>query len=315
MDRPVTSMTQRPDTSMSVATTAAASTGLTAPLAVKKVRTNAAPKKDAPKAPRVKKAATGASKNGSKSSSPTRPQSNRAAAKTEGDDLDNITSGIKKITILTKQQKEARAREKKQPVASKKSMSSAESQGLSLPVTPGEEQPQDLTLPSKGDDQPIVTNPIMAPDVLRQEPPITPIVDSVEEDDVKVETPMDLPLTEQTTTSEVFVQYQPDGPTPEAITPQGPLNWLPVNSSATPSPQKQGAHVPKSSPAKEEERAVVSPNPMQRGELPVFTPTSQLRFAPRTGEKSSALSTSPRAKTGAERKADGAKWEVPETPE
>lgn len=309
-DRPVTSMTQRPDTSMSIATTASASTTSTAPLAVKKVRVNAATKKDVPKAPRTKKPATGAAKNGSKSSSPTRPQSSRAAVKIEGDDLDNITSGIKKITLVTKQQKEARAREKQQSTSSKQAASSAEAQTSSLPVTPGEEHPLGLTLLSNSGNQPTETSLSLAPEVPQQDPPITPIVKVAEEDAMNPETP----IPEQHT-GDVFVQYQPEGPIPKAVTPQGPLNWLPVNSTATPSPAKQVAPAAMPSPVKEEEPAIMSPSPMKRGELPVFTPTSQLRFAPRMDEQSMTMPTSPSAKFEAERKADDAVWEVPETPQ
>lgn len=306
-DRPVTAMTQRPDTSMSGATTASVST---APLAVKKVRANAAIKKDAPKAPRAKKAPSGAAKTGSKSSSPTRPQSSRATAKTEGDDLDNLTSGIKKITLVTKQQKEARARERKRPTGGKQAASLAVPQSSSPPVTPGEAPPQELIAPFSSGNHPSVTSPSLPLEPPQQEPPITPVVNVVEEDAIKDETP-----TAQQAITDVFVQYQPEGPTPEVITPQGPLNWLPVNSAATPSPAKQTAPADTSSPVKEEERATMSPSPMKRGELPVFTPTSQLRFAPRTGEQSSAIPASASAKAEAERTLDNAVWEVPETPE
>lgn len=316
-DRPMTSMTQRPGTSMSVATTASAATTSTAPLAVKKVRTTAAAKKDAPKAPRTKKAATagGAAKAGSKSSSPTRPQSSRAAAKTEGDDLDNITSGIKKITLLTKQQKEARARENKRPISGKKAASSAGSRSSSLPVTPGEEHTHELVLPPKSSDQPAVKNPAVPQEAPQQEPPITPIIDVVEEDAVKVETSTGPPLPEQSGPSDLFVQYQPEGPAPETLTPQGPLSWLPINTTATPSPNKQVAAAVTPSPVRQEEPAIMSPSPMKRGELPVFTPTSQLRFAPREGELSLAPSTLPGAKPEAAQTVDGAKLEISETPE
>lgn len=311
-DRPATSMTQRPDTSMSVATiasTAASSTNL----AVKKVRATAAAKKDAPKAPRTKKAAAGAAKNGSKSSSPSRPQSSRAAAKPQGDDLDNITSGIKKITLVTRQQKEARARDHKQPSVGKKAASSAGAQPSSLPVTPGEEQSHEFALPYDGSDLPMATVPAYHQQAPPLEPPATPITECVDQDAVKAETPTG--LKQPAASDDVFVQYQPGGPIPETITPQGPLNWLPVNSTDTPSHNKRPVPAATPSPVKEAARAVMSPSPMKRGELPVFTPSSQLRFAPRTGPQSSTLSTSPRIKVEGERNADDDVWEVPETPE
>lgn len=323
-DRPSTSMTERPDTSMSVRTNASIATN--APLAMKKVRKTTTAKKDvpAPKAPRAKKVAVEATKNGSKSSSPTRPKTSQGAANKDkaGDDLENITSGIKKITLVTSKQKQARARENKKPADTSKDTAADGPRGSSLPVTPMEELPsQDGPLPASNDIISEATSP-----GLPREGAVTPIVDTP-----NVETPLVVQPPVGGSTSDVFVHYQPNGPTPEALTPQGPLDWLPVNNAATPSPLKHAVRTP--SPVKEEEdpqavmtpspvktadRAAAVPSPMKRGDLPVFTPTSQLRFAPFTAERSSASATSPMAKIKTEpeqKKLDDAIWEIPESPQ
>lgn len=317
---------------MSVRTTATTATN--APLVMKKVRAPAAAKKDAPKAPRAKKAATGAPKNGSKASSPTRPPANRSPANKDkaGDGLDNITSGIKKITLVTNKQKEARARENMKSASATKNQAAGGSLGSSLPVTPS----RDPILTANGNNNLKAATPdkpqVMAP----QETAVTPPMDTNGGGTTSVKTPEGPPPPAQPDTPDVFVQYQPDGRQPETLTPQGPLTWLPVNTGATPSPVKQeespAAAAPNStvllprtpSPNDRATAAAATPSPMKRGELPVFTPTSQLRFAaPRPtdmpmGPSSSASSTPPRAGSRvaeARRKLGDAVWEVPETPQ
>lgn len=162
-------MTERPDTSMSVRTNAATSTN--APAAMRKVRVATTSKKDAPapKAPRA------AAKNGSKSTSPTRPQSSRGAANKNktGDDLDKITSGVKKITLVTNKQKQARARESKKPAGTGGDTAADASPGSSLSVTPAEELSSHTELLSANVD----TAPEAASPGLPQETPPTPTVD------------------------------------------------------------------------------------------------------------------------------------------
>jgi histone deacetylase HOS3 len=72
------------------------------------------------------------------------------------------------------------------------------------------------------------------------------------------------------TTGDNFIPYQPDGPPPVSVRDQQkPLQWLPPNVSATP-----------------------VQSPVKRGDLPVFTSTGVIPFAPaRTAQG-----------TGAERK-------------
>jgi len=90
----------------------------------------------------------------------------------------------------------------------------------------------------------------------------------------------------------VFVRYQPDGPSPEALPQTQPLQWLPVNNGTTPSP-------------------------MKRGEMPVFTSTSPIPFATlrRAAEGEGPLS--PKSVTTGRIKAEGKEesvWDIPDSP-
>ncbi|CAN8103068.1 unnamed protein product [Discula destructiva] len=315
-NRALTSMSQRPETAMSAATTASASTGTTAPLAVKKGRTNATAKKDAPRAPKAKKATTGASVK-------------------EGSDVDNITSGVKKITLLTKQQKQARARENKMSHGDTTTASSAGSQTPSLPVTPGEELPRELVPPPPGKAVPVASVPPIEKETSEPEKEkvqnVMPTVDApiVQEVNAKFETTTQPPIPEQNASSDVFIEYRPDGPTPETIPTQEPLQWLHVNNLETPiNTHEQPTPAATSSPVQEDPCPIMSPSPMKRNEVPVFTPTSQLRFAPRTVEQKqkqqqqqqqqqppSEAPTSPKTKVGPSRKFDKPIREVPESPD
>lgn len=328
-------MSQRPSTATSTVTiesaasapTAAATAATaTAPLAAKKGRATASVQKDTTKPPRAKKAVAGAAKNGPKSTGPARPKTSSGAAsvEAEGDALDNLTSGIKKITLVTKQQKQARTRENKKPVGGKKAASSAGSKTPSLPVTPGEELQKELGGPSNGHSGPVKGVPRIRKDVFESETgqTTTPTVDvtAAEAKAVKVENPSQTPPLKQPEGPDVFVEYQPEGPTPEIITPQGPLEWLPLNTIETPSsfkqPEPPAAAATTPDPLPEEAaRDVVSPSPMKRDEVPVFTATSQLRFAPRAGEQQERLATPLPKKTVAGRVFDRGVWEVPESPD
>lgn len=332
--RPQTSMTERPDTSMSVRTTATTTTN--PPLVMKKVRTTGGARKDAPKAPRAKKPSGSATKGGSKPSSPSRAQTSRApAGKAKvGDELENLTSGIKKITLVTSKQKEARARDtnKKLDDATK---DQATNQSLSseLPVTPNQEiTPQEVTLNPSGDTT-LQPEPNKAQVKSHAAAPVTPTFDTSDGGSTSIHTPVGPPQPTEVSTPDVFIHYQPSGVEPEAVTPQGPLTWLPVNTSATPSPMKQPAPVqPKQedpapsttktttrtpSPVQKVDldRAAATPSPMRRGDLPVFTSTSQLKFAPRSAEQFSGSSAEHPIKQEVQRRLGEALWEVPETPQ
>lgn len=288
-ERPVTSMTERPDTSMSVRTT----TG--GPLAVKKTRPTKA-KKDAPKTARPNKNTAPATKaaSKSKSSSPTEPAQNaQAPPPKSSDELDKITTGFKKITLVTKQQKEARAKKELTASPPKPAVKDAVEH---TPLPPSSPDPIAVQ-------QSTPSNETVSQDSLPQEIPLPRSGQ---------DTPTGPPPEPQPATPDVFIQYQPEGPAPDIAAPQEPLTWLPPNT-ATPSVAKQAAPVMMNTtptPMKQVDPASLrSPSPMKRADLPIFTPTSQIRFAPRTPTDSSP----PMVK--GERQLDDAIWEVPETPE
>lgn len=284
-------------------------------LQVKKTRTSNTSKKDAPpKGSRAKKSTAAAPKSSSKPNSPAQPQPSRAMANKDGDDLDKIVSGIKKITLVTNKQKQARARD-----AKKTSGTSTPTAVSNVPAspTPQSSLPQDAPHHTNGNETPKASGSKKESETeIRQETPDTPLVDSPDASAAEVTTPTAVapPVTVQTSTPDNFVHYQANGPIPETVLPpEQPLSWLPVNMGATPSPAKQekndgGASITSPSPEKrtpqqpvpQSDPVLMSPSPMKRGDLPVFTPTSHLRFAaPHLGEQ----------------KVDEAIWEVPETPQ
>ncbi|POS75775.1 histone deacetylase [Diaporthe helianthi] len=295
-ERPATSMTDRPDTSMSVRTTAGG------PLAVKKTRT-AKVKKEAPKATRPKSAAPAAKATSKpKSSSPTEKAQNaqnvqnaQAPPPKSGDELDKMTSSFKKITLVTKQQKEARA--KKEATASPPKLAATDA-ARQTPMPPS--SPDPIAVQQSSPPTEIASQKQSG---LPQEIPL-PFSGQ--------ETPTGPPLPPQTATPDVFIQYQPDGPNTDMAAPQEPLTWLPPNT-VTPSVAKQPAPVvldTTPTPMKQADPALLrSPSPMKRADLPIFTPTSQIRFVTRTPTEPSP----PMVK--AERQLDNAIWEVPETTE
>lgn len=278
---------------MSVRTTAGG------PLAVKKTRTTKA-KKDAPKAPRQNKNTGPATKGAAKpkSSSPIEPAQNAEPAPAKsGDELDKITTGFKKITLVTKQQKEARAKKESTASPPKPAASDAAKQTPLPPSSPDPIVVQEPNPPSE-----TIPQESLPQDSLPQEIPLPRSGQ---------ETPTGPPPPPQTATPDVFIQYQPEGPTPNIAAPQEPLTWLPPNT-ATPSVAKQAAPVVDTTPTPMKQvdpASLRSPSPMKRADLPIFTPTSQIRFAPRTPTDSSP----PKVKS--ERQLDDAIWEVPETPE
>lgn len=288
-------------------------------LQVKKTRTSTAAKKDAPpKAPRAKKSTTAATKTSSKTNSPARPEPSLNEANKGGDDLDTLVSGIKKITLVTNKQKQARAREAKK--ASPKAEGQASAQGVPATLMAESLLPQDSSHPPPNGDkahQITSSKKELEPGMKRETPPTTPPVNIPDAGTGKVTTP-----TAAAPPADNFVHYQPDGPVPEALlTPQQPLSWLPVNTGASPTPARPeithdgggAAIIASPTPGTQQEqqqqqpppmieKALMSPSPMKRGEVPVFTPTTQLRFAnPRPGAQKQVDD-------------DDGVWEVPEAP-
>jgi histone deacetylase HOS3 len=309
--RPETSQSIRPESSMSARTT---------PLAVKKTRALPTVKKEpVPRQPRTQKnpAATLAAKQ------PLRPPTSRTTSATtsgvssgqSGDDMDKLTGDMKKIkiTVITQAQREARDRERKerelkakaenQPPPSNHTASNTpviqlgdsviekEQSAVAFPSHPSSDASSNIS-PSTGpagQEQQNSSPAVSAPPVPTA--PFAPVTPS--KDEISVATPnfpAQTPLPRSSpmiqspppVANDVFIHYQPEGPTPPAVQQQEPLQWLPPNSS-TPAP----------TPA--------------RRELPVFTSTSAIPFAPRPG------SAAPVVKK--EEPGERSVWEVPETPQ
>ncbi|KAL1836469.1 hypothetical protein VTJ49DRAFT_5129 [Mycothermus thermophilus] len=301
----------------------------TGPLTVKKTR---APKKEAaPRAPRAsKKTATAATSNGAPSASATAAAAAPSADKT-GDEMDKLAGAMKKIkiTVITKAQKEARERERlekekatvSQPASSSASVSGDTTTSVSpSTITP---TPTDTRLPSPTSS----TASQPQPQLQLQTPTTLPT--SAPQDDVSTPTtaanptslvsppttdprhiplpasspppPRDDQLTSSSTdaattiTSDSFIHYQPDGPTPQHHPQeQKPLQWLPPNVCVTPSvpsspastqmpPTTTASSTSTSSSSSSRQRSPVKStpirSPVKREDLPKFSSTGFIPFA------------------------------------
>ncbi|KAI8261870.1 histone deacetylase hos3 [Colletotrichum sp. SAR11_239] len=226
-------------------------------------------------------------------------------------------------------------------------------------ITPPQEEAP-MVLP---ENEPLATPPVgpvpserdymSSPDPLAPTPKPKTIIEQASanvSDPLQVELPASSPVVSpgvQTPSgSDVFINYQPEGPEPVAMTPQEPLKWLPPNTN-TPvksSPAKSPSKVPpakksptKPSPAKlSPPRASSSKAPlakMKRADLPVFTSKSTIPFAQpkkngppaakssgvkpagvKPGIKSPGVKKEPAVKSEAGESAKSI-WEIPETPQ
>ncbi|KAK4240877.1 hypothetical protein C8A03DRAFT_30953 [Achaetomium macrosporum] len=223
---------------------------------------------------------------GSTTAAATGPSTQKA-----GDELDKLTGEMKKvkITVVTKAQKEARERERamREKLAKTETVSVAPQpaeKGSQPPPAPPS-APTDPTMPSTtatlpspspspAREPPQVQPPIDPPALLPQEvtTPITtsgPLASPPATDPRSIPLPtsspppaMSSPLGEPPTTDN-FIPHQPEGPTPRPVPQhqqQQPLQWLPPNVSATP-----------------------VESPARREDLPVFTSTGVIPFAPTAG--------------------------------
>ncbi|KAK2005898.1 histone deacetylase domain-containing protein [Colletotrichum eremochloae] len=314
--RPDTSMSVRPESAMSVRTQGGTS------LAVKKTRVPAA-KRDAPKTTRtVKKPTVPAKPSPPQQSQPSQAQRKSSPVAASEDDMDKLTAGMKKIKInlITKTQKEERAKATQAvqaktatpPAATEASFSPGE---VATPTAPSPMPHPTVTPPQEETFTTPPTQPpaFEEPSLLEVATPVTeqmPV--AVTPDPRQIELPASSPVTSPAVAtpsgSDVFINYQPEGPAPVSMTPQEPLKWLPPNmntpvksSPSKPSPVKSLSN--KKSPAK-----------MARADLPVFTSTSAIPFA---SQKPSSM---PERKQGPDVKADPEEpaksvWETPETPQ
>lgn len=251
---------------------------------VKKTRTPATPRKEpVPRAPRGTKKAATATKPAASASR--QPESSKAAAtasssRNPNDDLENITNGMKriKINLITQSQKEARERSRAGQDASVASEDKLQVRsGDSTPMV----SPTTLVSPTtmvsgtsssiaEAIDTPF-SDELPTPDIQNQRASaFTPSEDELGE-------MVTLPPLRQTTVdtwssdkhgstalapsspavphveiqpssdpADVFIPYQPEGPTPVPADSAESLKWLPPNvntPAATPSPVKKQNHL------------------------------------------------------------------------
>lgn len=312
--RPGTSQTVRPDSSLS-------SRGHSIPpVVVKKTRAPTQPRGEAPKTSRVRKKSP-LNDNGAASSSSTStavpqltssdvvlPSTETSSSQTS--DIDNLTSGMKKIklNLTTKAQREAKeqAKQAAKPATKPVAIKPAKPRPADKPMTetriippvappatndgfaPGPQlKSSEIPTPMPATPQPSL--PSHLPAHLQQaaqvplpasSPPAAPSYPQLEQGP-PISKPAPQPSSRPAPSSDVFIPYQPEGPLPESMIQEEPLKWLPPNTTTTPSP-------------------------MKRGELPVFTSTGAIPFGmPRVNGE---------VKKEENKGKDVDIWEVPETP-
>ncbi|RYP11095.1 hypothetical protein DL764_000253 [Monosporascus ibericus] len=254
-------------------------------LYAKKTRPTAPGKREAPGAPNFPKATktttpktdaalsqavAGAPSPPASSNAATRPGQEPAVGPTSettppkptadaGNDMDKITNGMKRIKIkfLTKEERESRKREAAEKAAAKEK-AAAELQAE--PTTPAPTVPSILTTPVSAGDQPSFA----------------------ESSSPAASTPA---TTATAQTPDLFIPYQPEGPTPAAAPVLGPIRILDPNVGARP------ASASPSKPRPFEARRVAnagSPEKTRSYHGHGFTAKSPIPFAARPGSSGGA---------------------------
>ncbi|KAI0458772.1 hypothetical protein F5B21DRAFT_528457 [Xylaria acuta] len=299
--RPGTSLNVRPSSSMSVYTQASAA------INVKKSRPAAPPRKDsgrAPRAPRKTKQATAKveirssaattppvpkASDGTDSPSP-RTQSTVTNAGTSSTlvttqkDLDQLTSGMKKIKInvLTKEQKAARLKAKAETVTAgdgplNEQPSSPPNVAETQPTSPSSNSGdiQDPDSPARAETPSQYDHSTPTESKFETMVPKTPTIISPTEPSSSstpfASSPLVQPPPEPTQDMDLFVPYQPEGPMPHAIPIQRPVHILEPNTGtpARPNPTQHCTLQSYSVPV----------SPVRRGGHG-FTATSSIPFSP-----------------------------------
>ncbi|KAF4973322.1 hypothetical protein FZEAL_9357 [Fusarium zealandicum] len=257
----------------------------------------------APRGPKKAAAAPAGSSRPAKAAQPTklpsRPPAHAGPSTTGGDDIDNITTGMKKIRInlITKSQKEAREQgrleakktgpppestavaddpESKKPMEASNSIQQT-SETTMVDTTAAPTEPGPISSTQIAPPGPRVTTPpattssggITTP-FQEQNPFEAGVVEPQ-----KVPLPSSSPpipsvsIQSSVDDEDVFIAYQPDGPAPVSVVQHEPLRWMPPNAP-TPSAQTPAA----------------TPSPVKKNDL--FRYTSGIPFAPRPGQQSAA---------------------------
>lgn len=305
----------RPTSAMSARTQSAGR------LPMKKTRA-ATPRKEpaTPRAPRsVKKAA--APRPGSRSSQRVTPA--RAASSTSNapsDDMDKLTSGMKKVKINLITQSQREARERARQNAEKSSASSPdELQGPTPSQTPPLDTPTTETssiAPTFAEKVEVSPTSLAPPEA--QLPPLpagglsTPVQEQFTSDSVSPGPNSDLPASSPTVPyvavqpssdpADMFIPYQPEGPEPVAVPQQEPLKWLPSNVPSTPMANTPAA----------------TPSPVKRQDN-LFKYTSGIPFAPRPQNTATKTEPTPSGSATDEVKTEmrppPSVWDLPKSPQ
>ncbi|EPE37077.1 Arginase/deacetylase [Glarea lozoyensis ATCC 20868] len=332
--RPDTSQSIRPESSMS-------SRGHSIPpVVVKKTRAPAQPRAEPAKSSRIRRTSP---LNGL-ASSIEQDESDPAAPKSHGNGvtahsaaqpsaMDSLTSGMQKvkISLTTKAQREAKEGKavkepkelvKRAPKTTKRAPAKASKpQSIEIPAQAAQSaqsaQPQAPAVSTpviKHEDQETLPDLNSIPEP-SPKLPSTPLASLRPHFPIHVPQPSDIPLpasspagqlssipsltspstslpTSSVTTPDqgtnIFIPYQPEGPTPDAIPRNQAIHFLPPNTN--------------------------TPSPMKRADLPVFTSTSRIQFAPNPNVPMPVPETKEERVEEVEGK-DVDMWEVPETPE
>ncbi|KAM6526614.1 histone deacetylase [Fusarium solani] len=291
-------------------------------LQVKKTRNPVAPRKEpAPRAPRgTKKVApptTSRPPTAAQRVHPsTKPQARAGPSGATGDDIDSITTGMKKIRInlITQSQKEARERARLEAEKVKaRSVSASAAISQSKPARPIEapadrRQSPEIRGPDSGNISP---TQVAGPNSEIPTPPATisssglttpfpdaPFEMNSEPQQVSLppsSSPIPSVSIQSSDDDNVFIAYQPEGPAPVAVAQQEPIKWLPPNVQ-TPSSQTPAA----------------TPSPVKKNNL--FQYTEGIPFAPRPQQHAGEQKpTDEGAKS--EPPASKSVQEIPETPQ
>jgi histone deacetylase HOS3 len=323
VSRPDTSLTIRPESSMSVRVAHGT------PLPMKKTRAPAK-KEPVPRAPRVPKKPTGTNGNGAParrtsplSATPASASPEPPVARKTTSDMDNLTNDMKKIkiTLVTKSQREARERERQ----AREKLAQADT--TSVASTPVEEnkpllRPQySVALPSSPAEITITTTPLSSPPA-----PGVPELTSAEpspggqyfpeQSSIEVfpspstpslgrapALPQRVPLPSSSPASASPLRSPTRSPTRDRLASEATDVFIPY--------QPEG---PPASPLTQQQQPLqwlppntATPSVMRRADLPVFTATSAIPFA--------VPSRSGKSPSSPFKKREDLLWEVPETPE
>ena len=261
-------------------------------------------------------------------------------------DLDNITSGMKriKINVLTKEKKEARQREAAEKAAADKKAAEAQAvpnsnhvgENTASPVHSANGSPRDVARYSS--DSPEMGTPsnrslpspiptiyeapaetqtvefydnaipsIVTTPTIETHPPPPAFTQSSSPPATSTNTP---------TTPDLFVPYQPDGPMPESIPISGPVRILDPNTG-TPAPAANRSPKKAQQPFPPFDARALGLSPDRQGQGHGFTATSPIPFAtapPRPA--TSAGDGQPNVgEPGKEKEKPKRVWEVKETPQ